>query len=452
VREARFAAIAGGGTASHALLALEVARGLEARGHEPVTIQLIGSKRGREERVMAGQAYPLIKLSGRGLVRSWSLENLAGNLAATAGIAWATVQALATFLWHRPRVFVGVGGYASLPPGLAAALLRIPIVLLNADVEPGLANRVLGRFAAACAVVSPRTPLPRKVVTGVPVREKIVAVRRLPDTRREARRALGIPEGRLTVCFTGGSLGSLRINRAAVGLVRLWSSREDLAIYHVTGRRDYEALVQDATAGPANPLEHTGTETDTESGLWSRMVPFENDVQLLYEAADVMVCRAGAMTVTELAATGVPAVLVPLPGAPGDHQTQNAYLLTAAGAGVLLPDSECEPARLESVLEELLGDAQRLEAMAKAAQDVGLRLGHRHAAADLAEVVCSAAENGRRPPHDAGVDRPLSQWWRCLRSRSEGRRRTSGHRSGRRPVRKGGTKRLSTFGRLQPGR
>jgi UDP-N-acetylglucosamine--N-acetylmuramyl-(pentapeptide) pyrophosphoryl-undecaprenol N-acetylglucosamine transferase len=397
VREARFAAIAGGGTASHALLALAIARGLEARGHEPATIQLIGSKRGREESVMAGQAYPLIKLSSRGLMRSWSLEHLAGNLAAAAGITWATVQALANFVPNRPRVFVGVGGYASLPPGLAAALLRIPIVLLNADVEPGLANRILGRFAAACAVVSPRTPLPRKVVTGIPVREKVVAVRRMPDTRRDARRVLGIPEGRLTVCFTGGSLGSLRINRAAVGLVELWSSREDLAIYHVTGRRDYEALVQ-AAGGSAKASEHTESETETETGLWRRMVPFENDIQLLYEAADVMVCRAGAMTVTELAATGVPAVLVPLPGAPRDHQTQNAYLLTGAGACVLLPDAECDPTRLESVLEELLGDAQRLEAMAKAAHDVGLKLGHRSAAANLAEVVCSAAENGRRPP------------------------------------------------------
>jgi UDP-N-acetylglucosamine--N-acetylmuramyl-(pentapeptide) pyrophosphoryl-undecaprenol N-acetylglucosamine transferase len=387
-RANRFAAIAGGGTASHALLVLEVARALEARGLEPAALQLIGSKRGREESVMVGQGFPVLRLSGRGLVRSWSAAHLTRNLVAAGGLTWALLRAFATFATDRPRVVVGMGGYASLPAGLAAVALRIPLVLLNIDVEPGLTNRVLGRMADASAVANPSTRLPHAVMTGAPVRAQILAVGRTPETRLAARRALGIPEGRRTVCFTGGSLGALRINRVAAGLAQRWTSREDLAIYHVTGRRDYAELAASASPGPLAADE----QAEAANGLWHRMVPFQDHIELLYEAADVMVCRAGAMTVAELAAAGVPSVLVPLAGAPRDHQTQNARVLERAGAAVLMPDSECEPSRLESLLDGLLGDGERLEAMATAALHLGGHLGHRYAAARVAELVCQVAD------------------------------------------------------------
>lgn len=384
-RSTCFAAIAGGGTASHALLTVAIARALEARGLEPQRLKLIGSKRGREESVMAGQGIPLLRLSGQGLVRSRSAAHLRANLIAVAGLAWASLRVFATFLWHRPRVVVGVGGYASLPAGLAAATLRIPLVLLNADVEPGLANRVLGRAADACAVASPSTPLPRAVVTGVPLRQQVLDVRRTPECRRRARGALGIPEGRRTVCIAGGSLGALCINQVATCLAQRWSARGDVAIYHVTGRRDYEEVVANAISRPGGGSWGTG--------LWRRVVPFQDDMELLYEVADVMVCRAGAMTVAELAAAGVPSVLVPLASAPRDHQTQNARVLERAGAAVLLPESDCQPDHLESLLDELLGDLSRLDAMARAARCLGDQLGHRGAATRLGELICQVADD-----------------------------------------------------------
>lgn len=388
-RRQRFAAIAGGGTASHALLAVLIARALVARGIEPESLQLIGSKRGREESMMAGQGFPLSRLSGRGLVRSRSAAHLRGNLFAVAGLAWASTRAFVTFVRNRPRVVVGVGGYASVPAGLAAATLRIPLVLLNADVEPGLANRVLGPVADACVVASPRTRLPHAVATGMPLRPQILAVSRTAESRRRAREALGIPEGRRIVSFAGGSLGALRINRVAICLARRWSARADVAIYHVTGRRDYEQVAASAAHGPCG----TGSPAPAGGrGLWHRVVPFQDEMDLLYEAADVIVCRAGAMTVAELAATGVPSVLVPLAGAPRDHQTKNAHLLEDAGGAVLVPDPECQPDHIESVLNELLADPARLHAMSSAARDLGDRLGHREAAARVAEVVCRVAD------------------------------------------------------------
>jgi len=388
-RTARFAAISGGGTASHALLTVAIARALVARGLEPGSLQLIGSKRGREESVMAGQGFPLLRLSGRGLRRSRSAAHLPRNLAAVAGLAWASLRAFATFLRHRPRVVVGTGGYASLAAGLAAAALRIPLGLLNADVEPGLANRVLGRVADACAVANPGTRLPHAVVTGVPLRPQVLAVRRTPESRQRARSTLGIPEGRRTVCFAGGSLGALRINQAAASLAQRWSAREDLAIYHVTGRRDYEEVAGSAAGGPGGT---GGPAAPGARGLWRQVVSYQDHMEDLYEAADVMVCRAGAMTVAELAAAGVPSVLIPLAGAPRDHQTKNARVLERAGAAVLVPDPECQPARLESVLDELLGDPARLDAMADAARGLGRRAGHQRAAARIAELVCQVAD------------------------------------------------------------
>lgn len=394
---ARFAAIAGGGTASHALLAVEVANALRARGVAPGTVLLIGSARGREERAMAAQGFPLLRLTGRGIVRSWSPADLRANLAAGAGLAWATVRASAAFLRHRPRVVVGVGGYACLPPGLAAAALGIPQVVLNCDVEPGGANRVLGRVAAACAVANPATRLPRAVATGAPVRAQVLAVRRTPETRRAARRALGIPEGRRTVCFTGGSLGARRINQAATSLARRWRERGDVALYHVTGRRDYDEL---AASNP-DGLSGWGQRPSETGGLWHRMIDFQDSMELLYEVSDLIVCRAGAMTVAELAAAGVPSVLVPLGSAPQDHQTKNAQVLAEAGAALLLPDPQCEPTRLEAMLDELLEDDGRLDKMAQAARDIGERLGHQDAAARVAELVWRVAE-GRRRDGDAG--------------------------------------------------
>lgn len=390
----RFAAIAGGGTASHAIIAVEVARALTARGIDPAAIQLIGSVTGREEGPLVGHGFPLLRLSGRGIVRAQSAASVRRNLSAAAGLLWATLRALATFVRRRPRVMVGAGGYASLPPGLAAALLRIPLVLLNADVEPGRANALLSRAAAACAVATPATPLPRAVVTGAPLRPQILGVHRNPESRAAARRALGIPEGRCVVCFVGGSLGARRVNLAAADLAERWRGRSDVALFQVTGRRHFDELV--VASAPAPHTTHgDGSSSHASSGPWRRVVPFQDDMALVYEVADLMVCRSGAMTVAELAVVGVPSVLVPLAGAPGDHQTKNARILADAGAAVIVADAGCSGAALEPVLDGLLGDPARLEAMGRAALDVGRRLGHRDAAARIAELVCQVADDGQ---------------------------------------------------------
>jgi undecaprenyldiphospho-muramoylpentapeptide beta-N-acetylglucosaminyltransferase len=349
------------------LVALAVARALVARGHEPASIEFVGSRRGQEADLLAGTGFAVTLLAGRGIARRFDVRSILANLGAVAGLVWATLSEILRLARARPKVVVSVGGYAAVPAGVAAVVLRVPLVLVNVDAVPGLTHRMLGRFAAASAVAFPDTALRGAVVTGAPVRDEVRAVDRSPAGVAAARAQLDLSADRCVVGVVGGSLGARSINRAAAGLARCWAARGDRAVYQVTGRRDYEAMRHEHVDGAL---------------VW-RLVAFESRMDLLYQAADVVVCRAGAITVAELAVAGVPAVLVPLPGAPGDHQTANARALAEAGAGVLLADADCDPDALASVLDELLADPARLAAMGAAAKAVG-----RPDAADrVAEVV-----------------------------------------------------------------
>jgi UDP-N-acetylglucosamine:LPS N-acetylglucosamine transferase len=256
-------------------------------------------------------------------------------------------------------VVVAMGGYGCVATALAAAVMGVPVVLVNVDAVPGAANRLVGRFARAAAVAFEGTGLARAVVTGAPVRAAIVQGAH-PDhaARSAARAALGLPGDRLVVAAVGGSLGSKRLNDAVIGLAELWARRADVVLYHVVGRRDW------SWAQKAAP------EAD-DAALCYVQVPYEDRMALLYQAADIVVARAGANTVAELAVVGVPAILVPLPGAPGDHQHANAVVLERAGAAVVLADSQCEPSRLAVEIDALASDPQRLAAMRVGAGAVG---------------------------------------------------------------------------------
>ena len=376
----RFALVAGGGTAGHLQPALAIAEALVERGHRRSSIEFVGSERGQDRTALAERGFPFTLLPGRGIVRSLHPRHLAGNVIAVAELGVAAARAFALVVRARPRVAISVGGYASVPASLAAVVLGVPLVLVNVDAVPGAANRLFGHFARASAVGWAVTALPRSVVTGTPVRPEIAAVDRGPADRERARGQLGLPPGRPLVVVFGGSLGARRINQAVAGLADRWMARRDRSIYHIVGRRDWSG------AGPSVGQDGRG------SGLAVVQVPYEERMARVYAAAEVVVARAGAMTVAELAAAGVPSILVPLPGAPGDHQTANARVLERAGASVLLPDADCGADRLAGLLERLLADPSGLEAMGRAAR----RLGRPDAAAAGAEVVEASARPERQ--------------------------------------------------------
>lgn len=344
-----WAVIAGGGTAGHVLPGISIAEQIVERGAPREAVHFVGSSRGVETRLVTESGFGLTALPGRGLQRRMALS----NLTAAIGLLRAFGQALVVLRRRRPAVVLGLGGYASAACGAAAALLRVPLVITEQNAVPGLANRVLSRFATGAATAFEATDLPRATWTGNPVRTEVLAANRTSG-RAAARAALGVDAGRRLVAVFGGSLGSRRINEAVASATELWQDRDDLHIRHIAGRRDYDEL-----AGRVAP--------DHEGALGYDLVSYEEDMATVYAAADLVVSRSGATTVAELAAAGVPAVLVPLPGAPGDHQTANARRLVEAGGAVIVADAELDGSRLAAEVDALLGDPDRLGAMAGAA-------------------------------------------------------------------------------------
>ncbi len=375
-----WAVIAGGGTAGHVLPGLAIAEELVRRGVARDQIHYVGSARGIEQRLVPEAGFELTVLPGRGIQRRFTLE----NLRAIAGIVAAVFTSLRLLRKLRPAVVVGLGGYASVPSALAAGVLRIPLVVAEQNAVPGAANKLASRFARACAVSFPDTDLPRSVWTGNPVRSEVLEVDR-DDQRADARRRLGVdPERRLLVVF-GGSLGALRINEAVFSALPMWRNRADLAVRHVAGARDHDDL------SGRIPVE-------ADDSIAFDLVRYEDDMPSVYASADLILCRAGASSVAELAAVGVPAILVPLPGAPGDHQTANAAALSDAGGAVMVPDHELDADRLVAAVDSLLGSGSRLEDMARASAGFA----RRDAAAAVAELV---AHNASRPiPARSGGD------------------------------------------------
>ncbi|MGH9032503.1 MAG: UDP-N-acetylglucosamine--N-acetylmuramyl-(pentapeptide) pyrophosphoryl-undecaprenol N-acetylglucosamine transferase, partial [Acidimicrobiia bacterium] len=218
-----FALVTGGGTGGHVYPALALAHELVGRGHPSPTIRFVGARRGLEARVVPDAGFAIDLLPGRGLQRRLTLANLRA--------LWENVRA---FLESRrivrrtrPRVVVGVGGYASLPCLLAARLRRVPAVVHEQNAAPGLANRLAVLMGARPAISLPGTPLRGGVLTGNPIRPAVAAVRRAP---------VAPP----LVAVVGGSLGARRLNQAALGLYQRWRTRADVAVHHVTGARDYD--------------------------------------------------------------------------------------------------------------------------------------------------------------------------------------------------------------------
>ncbi len=360
--------VAGGGTAGHLTPGLAVAGELLERGHDRDSIVFVGSARGLEARLVPEAGYEAVLLPGRGIQRRLTKD----NLGAIKGLIQAFGQAHRLLGERRPQVVLCLGGYASVATALSAVLRRVPVVITEQNARAGLANRLIGRFAKAAAVPFAETDLPRAIVTGNPVRGDILTVDRTRDAKA-ARDELDLPADRTVISVFSGSLGSRTINEAVLGVLERLADRSDLAIRHVVGERDWDQLEERVPPLPGD-------------GLFYQPVRYESRMDLLYAASDLALTRAGGSTVAELAVVGLPAILVPFPTAPRDHQTANGAALADRGAAVLVADDELTAERLHSLIEEL-GVPERLAAMSDAAAG----LGYPDAAAAVADLVTDHA-------------------------------------------------------------
>jgi UDP-N-acetylglucosamine--N-acetylmuramyl-(pentapeptide) pyrophosphoryl-undecaprenol N-acetylglucosamine transferase len=341
----RVALVMAGGTGGHVFPALATARVLQRRGYD---IVWLGTQRGIESRLVPAAGIPVEWLSVSGL-RGKGLVTL---LVAPVRLAVALLQALRAVRKHRPSVVLGAGGFASGPGGVAAWLLRRPLVVHEQNAVAGMTNRVLARLADRVLEGFPGSfgRGVRADHVGNPVRPEIAAV--APPERRYPAR-----EGRTRLLVFGGSQGAARLNAVVPAALAELPAALRPEVIHQTGRNGYDETVA--------AYQSRGIEADVR--------PFIDDMAGAYGWADFAVCRSGALTVAELAAAGVPAVLVPFPAAVDDHQTRNAEHVVRAGAAVLLPERELTPVSLAATLRELLEAGRpRLAKMAVAARGTAI--------------------------------------------------------------------------------
>lgn len=352
---ARHAVIMAGGTGGHVFPGLAVAEVLSARGW---TVSWLGTDSGLEARLVPGRAIELDCIT----VRALRGKGLRGWLLMPFRLLRAIWQAARVLRRRRPAVVLGMGGFASGPGGLAAALMRLPLVIHEQNAIAGLTNRVLARFAARVLSGFPGS-FPESVrdeTVGNPVRQ---AVMKLPPPEQR----LADRHGPVRLLIVGGSQGARALNEHVPAAVAALAPGR-VEVRHQCG----------------GPWLEDSTARWRALGVDARLEVFIEDMAEAWSWADLAVCRAGALTVAELAAAGVASVLVPFPAAVDDHQTANALFLERVGAARLLPQERLEEGELQGMLEQLTEDRSRLLEMASRARG--------QARPDAAEVVGDACE------------------------------------------------------------
>jgi len=340
-------------------------------------VAFVGTPDGLEARIVPEAGFEFHGLPAKGYDRAKPSTLVTSSLT----ILGSFFRALGLLLRYKPDVVIGFGGYVSIPVGAAAAFAGVPLVLHEQNSVPGLANRVLSRWAQAVCVTYPDSiaylAYPRRaVVTGNPVRTDI------PGTDREAgRRAFKLRKKDVVLLVFGGSRGARHLNTATVSLYKRLSSIPDVRVLHIAGPTEAEqvrASLKEAAGG--------------KESRWYRVLDYVENMGDAIAASDLVVCRSGATTIAELTVLGRPALLVPYPYATGDHQTLNAKSMVDVGAAWRLTDADLDKPIFGDELVRLLCDPTRLRSMSEAS----LMVGRPTAAEELIEVAMeTACRSGR---------------------------------------------------------
>lgn len=330
--------MAGGGTGGHVIPALAVAHELRRRGHEPV---FFGTRQGYESRLVPAAGFPIEWIEVGGLNR----VSLVQKLKSLISLPISVMKVWSWFGKHRPGAVFSMGGYVAGPPVLAAILRGLPIVAMEPNAVPGLTNRKAAKWISKALVNFDETatyfPPGRAEATGVPVRQEFFAI--------QPKQAGPV----FTVLITGGSQGSRTLNNA---------SRESWPLFKRAGAA--VRIIHQAGKNNAEPLK-------TSFDLDGDITEFIADMPAAFAQADLIVCRAGASTVSELAAAGRPSILVPFPFAADNHQQRNAEAMVRAGAARLVLDNEMTGQRLFDEVMALMNDRDRLTVMSANARSMG---------------------------------------------------------------------------------
>ncbi|MGH8552458.1 MAG: undecaprenyldiphospho-muramoylpentapeptide beta-N-acetylglucosaminyltransferase [Methylococcales bacterium] len=344
--------IVAGGTGGHVYPALAVARMLRENAHE---VFWMGTRNGLEARVAPGAGFAIDWLSVEGFRGKHGLKLIKAPFL----LVWACCQAAAILLWRKPDVVLGMGGFVSGPGGLMAWLMRIPLVIHEQNAVPGSTNRILAHLAKRVLEAFPGTfdASCSALCIGNPVRAEIVDLGRVEDEREN-------PGKTPRILVIGGSQGARRLNLSVPRAIA--SLNRDVEVHHQSGLVMWQQT----------------ENLYREHSIEARVSAFVEDMAEAYGWADLVICRAGAMTISELAIAGLPAILVPFPFAIDNHQTRNGHYVAAAGAVLVLPEQDDLETKLAESLRLLLDDPERIAAMSKAMAS----LARPEAARQIAEI------------------------------------------------------------------
>ncbi len=355
--------IVAGGTGGHLFPGLTVARKLKEKEKDSEVI-FVGRKSEWERDIVVREGFEFISIAAGG----WLGKSLVRKLCSTGKAITGFLQSFFILKRLRPRVVMGMGGYISGPFVLVAWLFRFPTIIHEQNSVPGFTNRILSRFANEIAVSFPGSSRffpPKKVrVTGNPVREEIWKIRSLKQEGKSKR----------TLLIMGGSQGAHKLNLALIEVIDFLKDKmNSWQIIHLSGREDYELMVR----------------TYKRAGMKAMVYPFLHRMEEAYQEADLVIARAGATSVAEIIACGLPAIFIPYPLATEHHQEENARWLEKAGAAITIREKELSGKKFAETILNLIADGERLSRMAENSKS----LGHPGAAeAIVARVIALAAE------------------------------------------------------------
>ncbi len=339
-------------------------------------ISFFGTGNAIEKRCLRDRGFGFVSLKGTG----WK-GSIANAVVFVYGFFLSLFKSLWTLKELRPDAVFGLGGYASLGPVVGAFLFKVPVIILEQNVVPGKANRLLSRFAdlVLCHRPSPKTlaccrDVKKLHFTGTPLRKEVFSYE-----RGRAAELFGLSPGKITILILGGSQGAAAINRSVTGcLPELAKKHHDIQVIHCTGSEDYLRVKRAYEA----------------AGIDARVYDFLDEMGAAYSVADLAVSRAGATTLAELTARGVPAVLIPYPHGTDKHQHMNALELSKRDAAVLLEERFLTQKSLSKVFFELLGDRGRLSRMGLASRSMGMP-GAAQEVVDIVLKLLERDENGK---------------------------------------------------------
>ncbi len=348
--------VTGGGTGGHIYPAIAIAKGIKEDNPE-AKVLFVGTSKGLEADIVPREGFEFRTVTVEGLTRRVSPRVIVTLFKACKG-CYDAYRVLKEF---KPEVVVGTGGYVCAPVVMTAAGLRIPTLIHEQNAYPGITNRLLARIVDKVAVTfeesarffSPKADI---TVTGLPVRPEILSARRAAAISR-----LGIDRDKFTVLAMGGSRGARSINKTMVEVICRACGYRDLQFLHMTGYQGYEETVSE--------LRTRGIDLVTYRNI--TVTPYLYNIHEALAAADLVICRAGATTIAEITARGLPSILIPYPFASANHQEYNARALVTNGAAVMILDADLSADILWETIWNLYTDRTRLSVMAKKSRELG---------------------------------------------------------------------------------